>query len=237
MAAPLPAPQRRRSRELTFGAVVALIVVAVAAGILVQRGRVTAADAIYRGPIALVTLTAGDTVTMAQPGVTTPVLVIYEDFQCPICNDFELANGGAVEKLAYQGRVKVVYHLFTIFMGSQPRQANSTRAWAAAKCVPPGSWLRYHDLLYAHQPAETAGDGFAITELLALGRRIGLASSTFVQCVASQRYAAQIVPLSNRLIKDGVNETPMVTLNGRQVSLTTLVSPSDTLSRAIRAAH
>jgi len=235
--APLLAPQHRRGRDLSIVAIVALIVVAVAAGLLAQRSRATAADASYHGPFAPVTLTAGDTVTMAQPGIAAPVLVIYEDFQCPICHDFELANGGAVEKLADQGQVKVVYQLFTIFVGSQPRQANSTRAWAAARCVPAGSWLRYHDLLYAHQPAETAGDGFAVTELLALGRRIGLTSSSFTQCVASQRYAAQIVPISNRLIKDGVNETPVVTLNGRRVSLTTLVSPSDALARAIRAAH
>jgi protein-disulfide isomerase len=174
---------------------------------------------------------------MTQPGVTAPVLVIYEDFQCSICDAFELANSGPIEKLAYQGRVKVVYHLFTIFVGSQPRQANSTRAWAAARCVPAGSWVRYHDLLYANQPAETAQHGFPITQLLAFGSRIGLTSSAFTQCVTSQRYAAQLVPLSNRIVNSGINATPTVTLNGRPLSMSTLQSNNGVLGQAIRAAR
>jgi protein-disulfide isomerase len=233
-----PPPPRRRDRDLLiYAAVLALIMVVVGMGILVQRSRSTAGTTAYAGPYAPVARTADDTVTMAQPGVTKPVLQIYEDFQCSVCDEFELANGGLVERLAYQGRVKVVYHPFTIFVGSQPRQANSTRAWAAAQCVAARSWVRYHNLLYLHQPAETAVDGFPLTQLLALGRRIGLTGSAFTQCVASQRYAAQIVPLSNRITNSGIGTTPTVTLNGRPVSLSTLVLPNGALSQAIIAAH
>jgi protein-disulfide isomerase len=229
-------PQRRR--ELAVGAgVLVLVVAAGLAGLLIQRSRASAAGAAYSGPYAPVTWTAGGTVTMSQPGVTGPVLNVWEDFQCSICDDFEVANGGAVEELAYQGRVKVVYHLFTIFVGSQPRQANSTRAWAAARCAPAGSWVRYHDLIYAHQPAETANDGFPVSQLLTLGKQVGLTGRVFVLCVESQRYAAQIVPLSNRIIKSGIRATPTVTLNGRPVQLSTLVSAGADLSHAILADH
>jgi protein-disulfide isomerase len=226
-----PAAPGRRKRRLAVGAIAAALIVVVAAGILVQH------SGPYRGPYAPITRTADNTVTMTQPGVTKPVLVIYEDYQCSICNQFERANGNVIERLAYQGHVKVIYHVFSIFVGMQPRQANSTRAWAAAKCVPAGSWVKYHDLLYAHQPGEAAQDGFPVTQLLALGRQIGLTGTAFTQCVTSQRYAAQIVPLSYRLIGSGITSTPAVTLNGQHIRLSVLLSPKDTLSAAILAAH
>jgi protein-disulfide isomerase len=122
-------------------------------------------------------------------------------------------------------------------VGSQPRQANSTRAWAAARCVPGDSWVRYHDLLYANQPAETAKNGFPVTQLLAFGRRIGLTGLAFTRCVTSQRYAAQLVPLSNRIVSSGIDATPTVTLNGRPLSMSTLESKNGVLAQAIRTAH
>ncbi len=231
-----PPPHRRPSGLLNNAGVLILILVVAAAGTLVQRNRAATETTAYLGPYAPVTRTADDTMTMAQPGVTKPVLVIYEDYQCSICDEFELANGGPIQKLADQGRVKIVYHLFTIFVGSQPRQGNSTRAWAAAECVPAGTWVKYHNLLYLDQPAETAENGFPVAQLLAFGRRMGLTDGAFIQCVTSQRYAARLVPLSNQIFKSGINATPTVTLNGRPLNLATLVSPNGALSQAITAA-
>jgi protein-disulfide isomerase len=231
-------PLRRRQRDLLINAAVLILILVVAmAGALIQRSRAGAETIVYAGPYAPTTRTAGDTVTMAQPGVTRPVLQVYEDFQCSVCYQFEVANGGLVERLAYEGLVKVVYHPFTIFVGSQPRQANSTRAWAAAMCVPGRSWVQYHNLLYTHQPAETAQDGFPVTQLLAIGRLSRLTGSDFTQCVTSQRYAAQIVRLSNRITDSGINATPTVTLNGRHVSLSDLVTVNGALSDAIIGAR
>ena len=233
----VPAQHRGPSERLINAGVLVLVLVLVLAGTVVQRDRAAAESTAYPGPYAPATMTADNTVTMAQPGVTKPVLVIYEDFQCSVCDEFELANGGLIERLAYLGRVKVVYHLFTIFVGSQPRQANSTRAWAAAKCVPARSWVGYHDLLYVHQPSETMQNGFPVTQLLALGRLNGLTGSAFTQCVTSQRYAAQLVPISNEINRRGVKATPTVTLDGRQISLSTLVLVNGALSEVITARH
>jgi protein-disulfide isomerase len=231
-------PPHWRQRDLLINAaVLVLILVVTMAGALIQRARAAAESTLYSGPYAPATATAGDTVTMAQPGITRPVIQVYEDFQCSVCYQFEVANGGLVERLAYEGLAKVIYHPFTIFVGSQPRQANSTRAWAAAMCVPVRSWVQYHNLLYTHQPAETAQDGFPVTQLLAIGRLSGLTGSDFTQCVTSQRYAAQLVPLSNRITDSGINATPTVTLNGRHVSLSDLVTVNGALSNAIIGAR
>jgi protein-disulfide isomerase len=236
-----PAPavrQSRRRRRLTVnGVAVAVIVIATVASVVVQSRAVDAYPPFYDGPYATVTLHADSTVTMARPGITAPVVNVYEDYQCPICDEFERANGGVLQQLAYQGKAVVVYHLFTIFLGTQPRQANSTRAWAAARCVPGISWPRYHNLLYASQPAETTAGGFPVSQLLALGRRIGLAGPAFTRCVSSQQFAPDIVGVSERVQRAGVNATPTVTLDGHAVSTDVLVTPGITLRQMILAAH
>ena len=55
----------------------------------------------------------GITATKGYPfgTVATPVLDIYEDFQCPSCDAFEKANGARIEALATGGKAKVVYHM------------------------------------------------------------------------------------------------------------------------------
>jgi protein-disulfide isomerase len=150
---------------------------------------------------------------MAQPGVTQPVLDVYEDFQCPECRTFEQGSGAAIQRLADEGKVKVVYYPFTVF-DSQPQRANSIRAWAAAKCVPANLWARYHNSLYASQPIPTAASGFAVSLLLRLGRNAGITAQGFAQCVQSQQYAVQDPPLSDQIMNSGVSGMLTLKLNG-----------------------
>jgi protein-disulfide isomerase len=236
--------RRQRNRVLiVVGSALGAIVIAVIAILVIRPGHSTGTsagpvhNAYYNGPFAPVTKNPDHSVANAQPGVKTPVLDIYEDFQCPICDTFEKANGATVQKLARQGQVRVIYHPFTIFLGEQPAQDNSVRAWAAAQCVPAGSWLRYHNLLYSNQPDERARNGFPVSLLLTLGRKIGLTSASFTHCVSAQTYAPQAVPVSEQIIKGGINSTPTVKLNGTTVSNTTLVQPGTALQKLILAAR
>jgi protein-disulfide isomerase len=236
------ARRRQRNRVLiVVGSAVGAVVIALIVILVVRpgQGTNTAAvhDAYYNGPFAPVTKNPDHSVTSAQPGVKTPVLDIYEDFQCPVCDEFEKTNGATVQKLARQGQVRVVYHPFTIFLGEKPAQDNSVRAWAAAQCVPAGSWLRYHNLLYSNQPDERAQNGFPVSLLLALGAKIGLTSASFTHCVSAQTYAPQAVPFSQQVIKGGIDSTPTVKLNGTTVSNATLVEPGTALQKLILAAR
>jgi protein-disulfide isomerase len=215
----LRARRRRRFRMATVCAI-ALIAAAITTSVALQQGggsavRVNAASSAfgYPGPYAPVTLNADNSVTMAQPGVTQPVLDVYEDFQCSQCRRFEEGSGAAIQRLADEGKVKVVYYPFTVF-DSQPQRADSIRAWAAAKCVPANLWARYHNWLYASQPAQTAAGGFAVNLLVRLGKSAGITSPSFAQCVQSQQYAVQDPPLSDQIMNSGVNSMLTLKLNG-----------------------
>jgi protein-disulfide isomerase len=217
------ARHRRRVRAGVAGAVLAALVVAGGVTVVVHQHEaaqdvIVTAGSPYAGPYAPLTVNAGDNVTMAQPGVTKPVLDVYEDFQCPPCRAFEKANGGVIEQLADLGKIKVVYHPFTIF-NTQPQQANSTRAWAAARCAPAPDWVSYHNELFASQPAQSTVGGFPVTRLVQLGKSAGISSPAFAQCVQSQRYAAQDGPLSNQMFSNGADGLPTLRLNGQLVTV------------------
>jgi protein-disulfide isomerase len=210
------ARRRRRIRVLTVGAgVLVLAAAAATAGITSDHGGQKAVPAPfgYLGPYAPVMLNADNSVTMARPGVTQPVLDIYEDFQCPECRTFEKSDGTVIQQLAAQGKVKVVYYPFTIY-SSQPQLANSIRGWAAARCAPANRWASYHNALYAHQPSQTESGGFAVSLLIQLGKETGITSPAFAQCVRSQEYAAQDEPFSEQIIYAGMTTMPDLTLNG-----------------------
>jgi protein-disulfide isomerase len=213
------ARRRRRIRASIVGAGAVVLAAAAAVGITSHRGGHTAAPASpapfgYTGPYAPVRLNADNSVTMAQPGVSKPVLDVYEDFQCPMCRAFEKTDGALIQQLAEQGKVKVVYYPFTIF-SSQPQLANSVRAWAAAKCAPPSRWVKYHNALYAAQPGQTTSGGFPVSQLVRLGKDVGITGPAFTQCVQSQQYAVQDAPLSDQIINAGVSTMPALTLDGK----------------------
>jgi protein-disulfide isomerase len=216
----LQARRRRRFRTATVWAIALIAAVVTTSVALEHGGGTTAGVSIsqaafgYSGPYAPVTLNADNSVTMAQPGVTQPVLDVYEDFQCSACRTFERGSGATIQQLADEGKVKVVYYPFTVF-DSQPQRANSIRAWAAAKCVPANIWARYHNSLYASQPTQTTADGFAVTALVRLGRNLGITNPSFGQCVQSQQYAVQDLPLSDQIMNSGVSSMLTLKLNGQ----------------------
>ncbi len=216
----------RRRRLIRVAAVGATAFVLAAAGFLVTRldqghHPVTAASQPkpgYLGPFAPVTLNADNSVTMGQPRVSGPVLDIYEDFQCPACRTFERADGPMIQRLAYEGKVKVIYHPFTVF-SAQEQQAGSVRSWAAARCAPSRRWMSFHNVIFAARPPAVTAGGFTVSQLISFGQYAGISGQGFATCVQSQRYASLDAPVSDEIMNSGLPGLPVLRLNGRAVSL------------------
>jgi protein-disulfide isomerase len=215
-------------------AVFAVLVVCVAvAGVLVSRERPLGKPSSLPSGVT-VAVSPDGTVTMAKPGVTTPLVDVFEDFQCPICKEFHRVNDSTLKSLAGEGRAKVVYHPIVIF-NSEPLSGNSVRASAAAHCVTDGDrWLAFQDQLFLHQPPE-GSVGFSTTDLVSYGRTAGISDSGFGSCVQSQRYAAQVRQTSQAAISGGVFGTPTVNVNSRSVPTSETLS-AEGLRNAIVAA-
>ena len=83
----------------------------------------------YTGPIAPIKVDQDGLIVMAQPNTTGPTVDLYEDFQCPICKQFEEKSGDLVKRLAGEGKIKVNFHLLG-FVNPE----GSVRAAAAGRC-------------------------------------------------------------------------------------------------------
>ena len=216
------AQARRRRTLLISGAAVVVIAVIVAVVVVVQRSRDdSGGTGRYTGPLAPISVDpSSGSATMTKPGVTKPLVDVYEDFQCPHCKRFEESTGSVLRRLAAQGKIKVVYHLVGFV-----NPIGSPRAAAAALCVPSSAWMKYHDALYARQPAE-ANDprqsAFTADKLRAIGADVGLDDKT-LKCIADQKYAGQARKATQQAERtDHVDSTPVVRRDGQDIPLTTV---------------
>ncbi|QXJ25449.1 thioredoxin domain-containing protein [Actinomadura graeca] len=224
---------RRRRALVVVAGTVAVAAAAVAAVVIVVGGREGTAIGDYEGALAPAVRQSDGSIAMAQPGVTGPVLELYEDFQCPACLALEERQGGTLKELAAQGKAKVVYRPFQLFQ-QDPLMSNSRRAANAAACAPADRWVEYHDTLYAHQPDE--GDtGFTNPELITWAGESGITGADFADCVNGAERMETVEQVTAHAGKAGVNSTPYLALDGRKAGDDVLGSP-DALREAVAEA-
>ncbi|MFE3455063.1 DsbA family protein [Nonomuraea sp. NPDC059194] len=196
-----------RGRSRLVGAFVAL---AVLAGMLIIAGLPKGSAA---QEVRLVRQADGS-MLLAKPGVSAPVLDVFEDFDCPFCKQLHDTSEAKLEQMVDEGRLKVVFHTVTIF-AEEPSRSNSIRAAAAARCVPSADWLAFRSQLYAMQPAPHGqASGYTVEELVAAGRKVGVTDTAFAECVTSQRHADKHLEDNAKIRIDG---TPTLLLDGRLI--------------------
>jgi len=140
-----------------------------------------------------------------------PVLDIYEDFQCPVCAQFEKLQGDYIESLITAKKATVVYHTLS-FLG--PESVNAANA--AACSADQGKFLQYHRALYANQPQENTGV-WSTDVLGVLGQAAGIMSKEFTSCVNDMAYQGWVNNVATAGAKANVNSTPTVFINGKEI--------------------
>ena len=140
-----------------------------------------------------------------------PVIDVYEDFQCPVCAQFEKLNGDYLESLIADKKATVVYHTLS-FLG--PESVNAANA--AACSADEGKFLKYHRTLYANQKAENSG-AWSNDVLNVLGQVAGITSKKFSECVKKGNYLKWVVNVADAGAKANVNSTPTVFINGKEI--------------------
>ncbi|NOZ48661.1 MAG: DsbA family protein [Chloroflexi bacterium] len=137
-----------------------------------------------------------------------PVVVqVYEDFQCPHCQDFTAELEPTIMELVADGTVRYEYHHRFV---SGP---DSIVAGAAAECATDqGAFWEYHDALYAgirSNPRIVQPDA-----LKAIAVDIGLDSAKFDRCFDTQEHYEQMLRENNEASNRGINATPTILING-----------------------
>ncbi|OPZ50264.1 MAG: hypothetical protein BWY91_02884 [bacterium ADurb.BinA028] len=141
--------------------------------------------------------------------------------------------GAAIAELAKSNQAKVVIHTMT-FLDTNLKNDASVRAAMGAYCAADqGKFLDYMSAVYVGQPQQE-GVGWTAPQLeaFAMSARVGNLT-TWQQCVKDKTYQAHTAAAAEAALKEGVNSTPTLRLNGNKLTLTGNVNE---LAEAVKAA-
>lgn len=156
-----------------------------------------------------------------------PVLVdVYEDFQCPICNELEQSGLGTDLAAKIKAtNIKVNYHVMSFLDSLSNGNKYSSRAANAGYCASdesPDAFAKFHDILFGktsganNQPAE-GSKGKPDSQLISWGKDAGITSAAFSTCVTSNQHKDLVAAVTEAASKRGVNGTPTVFVAGKRV--------------------
>jgi protein-disulfide isomerase len=211
--------QERRRRTLVVTAVgVVVLAIVLGIGYAVQSSRDTTGAA-ATAPAGAV----GDAVPVG-PSSAPHKVVVYEDFMCPFCGQFEAATRAPLQKQVDAGNVQLQYHVLA-FLDRSSTTEYSTRAANALAVVldtsGPKAAKKFHDLLFEHQPAEGSA-GLSDAQLVDYAVQAGASRSAVEPGIKGRTFEQWVTNVTDQASKDGVNSTPTVMVDGKKLESTTI---------------
>ncbi len=194
------------TRNLVIGMVV--LVVAVTVGVSLSSNKAKESAAVPSS----VDKAEGYGIVFNKGLADVPKIDIWEDFQCPVCRDFEVVNNKQIREWIEAKKVTAVFHPLSFIGAESAYMAN-----AAACSADEGKFLQYHEALYANQAeAENSGKWNATT-LIALGANLKITSKSFTDCVKNGKYQDWVTNVANDGASKNVDSTPTVFINGKEM--------------------
>ncbi|WP_018762106.1 DsbA family protein [Arthrobacter sp. 135MFCol5.1] len=141
-------------------------------------------------------------------------VVLYVDFICPICKNFETQYNDQLTSLRNDGKITVEYRPLG-FLDSRSTTNYSSRAANAAACVAntaPQKYADYFSALYAQQPAEGSA-GLSDNDLKKMASDMGVDIGS---CVDDKTYRPYVKYATKEASAIGVTGTPTVFVDGKQ---------------------
>ena len=157
--------------------------------------------------------------TITAPGAEAeagkPVkVVLYIDFICPVCKNFEAQYNEQLTALRNEGKITVEYRALG-FLDNRSTTNYSSRAANAAACVvnqSPEKYAEFVDALFANQPAE-GGAGLSDDKLKSMASDMGV---NIDSCVNDKTYRPYVKFTTKEAAAIGVTGTPTVFVDGKQ---------------------
>jgi protein-disulfide isomerase len=211
---------RERNRKILITvAVLVVLAVIVVAGVLIGGGGSSPSQA--GAAAAKVDARVDGQALVIGTNPDAPKVVIYEDFLCPYCREFESASRTTLRDAAARGDVVVQYRPFHLLQDDYSTLALT--AWSAVlQKGTPAQALKFHDLLYANQPYESDTNKPDIDDLVALAKKAGVKDSSVLDAMR-QPNQPFVDAANTSATTANVQGTPTVILDGKQLE----GSPSD----------
>ena len=142
-------------------------------------------------------------------------VVLYIDFICPVCKNFEAQYNEQLTGLRNEGKISVEYRALG-FLDNRSSTNYSSRAANAAACVvneSPEKYAEFVDSLFANQPAE-GGAGISDNDLKKMATDIG--AKPIDTCIDDKTYRPFVKFTTKQAAAIGVTGTPTVFVDGQQ---------------------
>jgi predicted DsbA family dithiol-disulfide isomerase len=138
------------------------------------------------------------------PAAAPVTLVLFSDFQCPYCRDFNLTIEDILKK--YGDKVRLVFRQLPL----TNIHANAQRAAAASLCAAAQNhFWEMHDNLFRHQ------DKLAEENIKGWAKDLNLDANAFSSCLGSERIRTTIKDDVRAGSMAGADGTPTLFINGR----------------------
>jgi len=151
-----------------------------------------------------------------DPGDDPLTIVMYVDYLCPYCAQFEEANSETIGSLVSEGRATLEVHPIAILDGASAGSRYSTRAANAAACVAnydPDDFYTAHMTLFANQPEEGTA-GLSDDELIALLAGAGVTDADVAACVTGGEFTDWLTDATSRVTGDGIPASDVTPFSG-----------------------
>ena len=205
-----------------------VIVVVAVIGIMVVPTVLSKTKSVSQEIPATVSADHGYAISFNTELKNVPVVDIYEDFQCPICQQFEGLQGRYINSLITDKKATLRFHSLS-FLG-----AESIRAANAGACAnDENKFPALHLGLYANQPATENSGTWTFDRIIEIAAASGIKSTKFSDCVKSMKYEGWVKKVAEAGSKAGVNSTPTVFVNGKEIDRNTEYFSVDKFKAAI----
>ncbi|MDG2496882.1 MAG: DsbA family protein [Aquiluna sp.] len=157
----------------------------------------------------------------------TPEIQIYVDYQCPICQAFDVPNSAQMRSWADVGAATIEIRPIS-FLDRASLNDYSSRAANAAFCVAnfePDAFFDYHELLMLNQPEEGT-NGHDDDKLFAYAEEARAGTEDVKGCIQAKSFGDYIEQHTQKVLsepQDGVSVTgtPTILVNGNQYTWAT----------------
>jgi protein-disulfide isomerase len=193
-------------------------------------------------PVMTKAIPEGGKPTATKQDDSVANITVYEDYMCPVCNQFETGNMPQIKKWVQNGSATLEIHPFNLLDRVSLGSKYSTRAAAAAACVAnddPDAFLDVNTAFYANQPSESTR-GLTNQKLADIAKDAGATDKDVASCITDQRFASWVADATNRVLTQPLANsdvpkltgTPTVIVNGKQYNADNTSAWSDTDSFA-----
>ena len=160
------------------------------------------------------------------PGEKPIEIIIYVDYQCPVCAVFELPNSEQIKNWVETGVATLEMHTLSFLDGRGSPNTFSSRAANASMCMAeysPDNFFDYNTRIFKSQPTEGA-PGPVNPELIEFAKEVGATNiEKLSSCINEKSFGNWIKAATDRALSEPipgtdiqVSGTPTILVNGEQ---------------------